>query len=295
MSLLGVFMSEKEVQCNKIYKKYHHEIMASYDIFDVTIISMKNKITQERTELFDSDNTYKLGYHFINRFAKEYFNIDKKMKDTFDQAFQKAKHDAFESYKGHDYLPEIKKFLEQNDEEIIKKIALLHAYNEIIDVSMFNKNIDNLKSEFENLRSGKLSNEDISRINQIIHQHLNMLSGNYKNRSIIDKEDLQQLIKNCQLLIVQPKIILNEIKEIETHGLPNYFIRCLFSELLDSLSDENINKSELRNNLIEFIRKSFKGISSEDVKTTKARFKDSGNLHKYKKIKKELLLQTNKK
>jgi hypothetical protein len=288
MSLHTIYVTEKDLQVKKIYARYIDEIMKSYKIFDVTMTSLRNKMHQEKEELFNCYVDPKTGNHFVHNFCSNMFDTSEIMMDTFDLYYQDAKIHACDSYKGHDYYPKVELFFTQSDEDIIKKVALHDAYKVLIKL-MFETNKEEIRSAFEIKRCGKYSHDQILIINDIISSQLSILDNEYKNRKIIKDDDLKEVIANCQLLITDQEIALAKTRSIETNGIKPYIIRGVFYELYVSLKLICSDNPKLRSNFIAFIRGSFKAMESEKSVTTESKFSDSTMLSQFLKFKKELL------
>ncbi len=88
------------------------------------------QIVKEIHKLFSQKNDPTDKYHWIENFSFELIAL-KGAPYSFEEKLELIKKKALLDYQDHDYLPKIKKFLLQTDEDIVKKLAHYAAYSEI--------------------------------------------------------------------------------------------------------------------------------------------------------------------
>jgi len=134
MKLSDLIEKEKQRKVQELIRRIKGQInKVPLSELDDAIEYNKNLFYKEKHELFSQKSDPKEYYHWIEHFAGVISSF-KGAPYSFEEKFELSKHKSLSDYKGHKYLPKVKKFLNQSDEDVALKLAHYFAYNEVADL-----------------------------------------------------------------------------------------------------------------------------------------------------------------
>jgi len=143
MKLSELLEKEKEKKVQELIRRIKGQInKVPLSEQDDAIEYNKNLFFKEKHELFSQKSDPKEYYHWVEHFAGVISSF-KGAPYNFEEKFELSRHKSLSDYKGHKYLPKVKKFLKQSDEDIALKLACYYAYNKVAD--LFNSESSTIK------------------------------------------------------------------------------------------------------------------------------------------------------
>lgn len=128
MNLYEIYISEKNKKISEIKTEIAENIKESFSTSEFAIKEYKENLAKKISEMDRYIDEPEKELNFIGRFISDFFKVEEIDFKFFTEAFIKAKENVIEDYKEDYRFAIINSFLNQDDEQIIRKIAVHEAY-----------------------------------------------------------------------------------------------------------------------------------------------------------------------